>query len=232
MKFETRIKEIIPRTYDVTSFRFNRPQDFDYKPGQYILVTIKGDTKELTKPFTISTSPTEATVIEFTKKLTDHEYSMALKSKKIDDWARIDGPYGKLTFEGEYPKIALLAGGIGITPFRSICKYAADKQLNAKITLFYACSTEEDMIFKEDFATMAAQNKNFRAILTLSQATPQWTGMKGRITADLIKQQLPDYQEHIFFACGPPPMVKAMETLVESLGLLKSQFKQEQLTGY
>ena len=120
MKFETKVIEIIPRTADVTSYRFPRPVELTYQPGQYFIITIKQDNKELTHHFSFSSSPTEKEHFEFTKKLSEHEYSLALKSAKIGDWARIDAPYGQFTFDGEYPKIVLLAGGIGITPFISI----------------------------------------------------------------------------------------------------------------
>ncbi len=232
MKFETTIQQIIPRTHDVTSFRFPRPQGLEYKPGQYFFVNIKQDGKELTHHFSFSSSPTQKDFFEFTKKITDHEYSTALKNAKVGDWARIDAPYGKFTFEGEYPKIVLLAGGIGVTPFVSICKNAADKHLDCKITLFYGCRSEADMAFREEFEAMAAVNKNFRAVMTLSQASPQWKGLTGNISADLIKQVLPDFREQVFFACGPPPMVQAMSALVEGLGLPKEQLKLEYFTGY
>ena len=127
MKFETNFQEIIQRTHDVTSFRFPRPDGLDYKAGQFLFVTIKQGDKELSKHFSFSSSPTEKDHIEFTKKLTDHEFSEALKSVKVGDWARIDAPYGQFTFEGEYPKIALLSGGIGVTPFISICKNATTR---------------------------------------------------------------------------------------------------------
>ena len=136
MKFETYLKETIPQTSDSTSFRFPRPPELDYKPGQYMLVTIKVGEKELLHPFSFSTSPTERDYIEFTKKFTANEYSLGLKKLKPGAWARIDAPYGKFTFEGEYPKIALLTGGIGITPFRSIIKYATDMNLPANISVF------------------------------------------------------------------------------------------------
>ena len=232
MKFETTIKQIIPRALDITSFRFSRPNQFNYKPGQYLFITIKQGSKELTKPFSFSSSPTEKDHIEFTKKLTDHEYSIALKNSKVGDWARIDAPYGELTFEGEYPKIALLAGGIGITPFVSICKNATEKHLNSQITLFYGCSTEEELVFKQEFEAMQIQNKKLKVIFTLSQPSPQWRGLTGRINVELIKQILPDYKEHMFFACGPPPMVKAMEILLESLGLPRNKLKIESLIGH
>ena len=232
MKFETKFQEIIPRTHDVTSFRFPRPAELDYKPGQFFFVTLKQGDKELSKHFSFSSSPTEKDYIEFTKKFTDHEYSLALKAAKVGDWARVDAPYGQFTFEGEYPKIALLGGGIGITPFMSICKNAVDKALSSKITLFYGCRTENDMAFREELEELAQKNKNLKLIYIVTQPNEQWKGATGIINAELIKQLLPDYQENMFYTCGPPPMVEAMEKLVVSLGLPKEKLKRELFSGY
>jgi ferredoxin-NADP reductase len=232
MKFETVFQDIIQRTHDIISFRFLRPAGLDYKPGQFLSVTIKQSDKELTKHFSFSSSPSEKDHIEFTKKITDHEYSVALKSVKVGDWARIDAPYGQFTFEGEFPKIALLGGGIGITPFISICKNATDKGLSNEITLFYGCRTENDIVFRKEFEELAQKNKNLKLVFTVNEATPQWKGATGIITAEMIKRELPDYKENIFYACGPPPMVKAMENLIDSLGLAKTQLKLEYFSGY
>jgi ferredoxin-NADP reductase len=233
MKFEAKIQQIIPRTHDVLSFRFPRPADLDYKPGQFFFVTLKQGDKELIKHFSFSSSPTEKDHIEFTKKFTDHEYSLALKAAKVGDWARIDAPYGEFTFEGEYPKIALLGGGIGITPFMSFCKNATDKGLSSKITLFYGCRTPTDIAFRKEFEDLAKQNKNIKLVFTVNQpAPPDWTGPTGIINTDMIKQYLPDFQENMFYTCGPPPMIAAMEKLVESLGLPKEKLKRELFSGY
>ena len=232
MKFETKFQEIIPRTHDVTSFRFPRPAELEYKPGQFFFVTLKQGDKELSKHFSFSSSPTEKDHIEFTKKFTDHEYSLALKAAKVGDWARIDAPYGQFTFEGEYPKIALLGGGIGITPFMSICKNATDKGLSTKITLFYGCRTENDLAFREELEELAQKNKNLKLICIVNQPTEQWRGATGTINAEMVKQLLPDYNENVFFTCGPPPMVEAMEKLVISLGMPKEKLKRELFSGY
>ena len=146
--------------------------------------------------------------------------------------ARIDGPYGKFTFEGEYPKIVLLCGGIGITPFMSICKNATDKNLSSKITLFYGCRTEEDVAFKSELEELAQKNGNLKVVFVLSEGSSQWKSLTGFISAEMVRAELPDFREAVFFACGPPPMVKAMEALVEKLGLLKEQLKLEYFTGY
>jgi ferredoxin-NADP reductase len=84
MHFETIITQIIPRTADVKSFRFDRPEGLDCNPGQYMLVTIKSEGVELRKPFTISSSPTEKEFLELTKKLTSHPFSKALESLNLE----------------------------------------------------------------------------------------------------------------------------------------------------
>jgi len=232
MKFETSIKEIISRTADVRSFRFPRPSDLNYKPGQFFFVSIKQGEKELTHHFSFSSSPTEPEYFEFTKKFTDHEYSLALNSAKPGDWARVDAPYGQFTFEGEYPKIALLAGGIGITPFISICKNATDNKLNSKITLFFGCKTQGDIAFYKELEAMQQQNSNLKIHFIVTQPSPDWKGAIGIINAEMIRQELPDFKENVFFTCGPPAMVKAMEAIIQSLGLPEGQMKKEYFTGY
>jgi ferredoxin-NADP reductase len=233
MKFETYVKEIIPRTYNVKSFRFPRPATLSYKAGQFLIATIKTeDGKELSKPFSISSSPTEKEHIEFTKKLSESEFSTALKTLKKGDWAKIDAPYGMFTFEGEHEKIGLLGGGIGITPFMSICRYCTDKRLSAKITLLYGNRSENDIVFRKEFEAMQKQNANLKGVFILSEATSGWKGATGFINAELVKKEIPDYKETVFYTCGPPAMVEAMEKLVESLDLPKTQLKREYFAGY
>jgi ferredoxin-NADP reductase len=232
MKFETAVKEIIPRTQDMISYRFPRPNELDYKPGQYMLVTIKAGGKELTHPFSLSSSPTEKDYIEFTKKLTDSEYSNTLKALKPGDWASIDAPHGTFTFQGEHQKIVMLAGGVGITPFRSICRYSTDTHLTSSIVLLYGCRSENEIAFKTELEEMQQQNPNLKVIFILNEASSQWKGHVGFIKAELVKSQVPDYKERMFYVCGPPGMVKAMESLVTSMGLPLTQLKLEALAGH
>ena len=232
MKFETTVKEIIPRTPNVTSFRFPRPLELNYKAGQFLFVTINPSGKEMSKHFSFSSSPTEKEHIEFTKKFTDSEFSSALKMLKVGDWARIDAPFGNFTFEGEHQKIAMLAGGIGITPLISICKYCTDKQLDTKITLLYGCRTVVDIAFRMELEAMQQQNRHLKVVFTVNEPAADWHGAVGVINMDMVKREVSDYKETMFYTCGPPAMVEVMEKLVESLDLPKTQLKREYFAGY
>jgi ferredoxin-NADP reductase len=226
------VAEIISRTYNVTSFRYPRPAELNYKAGQFLFITLKAGEKELSKHFSFSSSPTEKTHIEFTKKLSDSDFSAALRELKKGDWARIDAPYGNFTFEGEHEKIGLLGGGIGITPFMGICKYCTDMRLDTKVTLLYGNRTENDIVFRKELEMLQRQNKNLKVVFTLNEADSEWKGATGFITADMIKKEIPDFKETVFYTCGPPAMVQVMEKLVEKLGLPKTQLKREYFTGY
>jgi len=104
--------------------------------------------------------------------------------------------------------------------------------LNNKITLFYGCSIPDDVVFREEFEELAKTNKNLKLVVTVSRPTPDWKGKIGRINDDMIKMELPDFKEYIFYACGPPPMVKGMEAIIDTLDIPKKQFKIEYFTGY
>ena len=230
MEVETIVTDIIQHAPAVKSFRFFLPA-FTYRAGQFIFITIRSKKVELRKHFTISSSPTE-NFIEFTKKLTGSQYSQALNRLTVGDWAKIEGPHGRFTFEGEFEKIGMLSGGIGITPLRSICKYCTDMQLDTEITLIYACRTEGDIIFKKDFNKMQNQNKHLKIVYTVEEAVKGWNSYIGRIDAAMIKKEIPDYGERMFYTCGPPAMVTAMDELLINLGVPQNRIKKENFYGY
>lgn len=232
MKFETRISDIITRTYNVKSYRFPRPCAFTYKSGQFMFVQIKSGKQKFTKHFTISSSPTEIDFLEFTKKLTDHPFSIALARSRIEDWAIIDGPYGDFTIEGTPERVGMLSGGIGITPLRSICKYGTDTKSETKITLIYGNHTEEDIVFREELEDMLQNNRNMKVVFTLSEASQTWKGYTGRINAEMIRKEIPDYEKTLFYTCGPPAMVDIIMNLLKELHIPTTQIKKENFPGY
>lgn len=232
MEFETNIMNIVSRTYNVKSFRFPRPSSLNYKAGQFMFITIRSGEEEMRKHFTMSSSPTEKDFIEFTKKLTGSRFSDALDALKVGDWARIEVPYGVFTFEGEFEKIGMLSGGIGITPLRSMCKYCTDMRFETKITLLYGNQLEKDIIFRKEFEEMHVRNKNLKVVFTVSEPNESWMGHTGRINAQMIETEIPDYMQRVFYTCGPPRMVEAMENLLKSLGVPQKQIKKENFPGY
>lgn len=232
LKYETQVKEIFQRTQGVKSFRFPRPPELDFKAGQFLIITLKDGSEEITKHFTISSSPTERGYIEFTKKLTGSRFSNALDTLHPGTWARLNAPFGKFTFEGEFQKLGMLTGGIGITPMRSICKYCTDTKLKTDIAILCSCHSTNDILFKEDFEEMQKQNKRLKFSYTLTNSFENWGGLKGRIDAQMIRQEIPDYADRIFYISGPPYMVDTMVNVLKTLGLTNEHMKIELFLGY
>ncbi|NYT18817.1 MAG: xylene monooxygenase [Methanosarcinales archaeon] len=232
MEFEAPLTEIIQQTHDVKSFRLERPEGFDYKAGQYFFVSIPVNGEVQRKPFTISSSPTEKGFLEFTKKLTGHEFSNELDAMNVGDIVAINGPYGRFTFEGEFEKIALISGGIGITPMISICRYCSDTRSGTDIIILSSNKTAEDIAFRDELEDMDNKNTNLKVVHTLTRAGDDWPGCKGRICDTIIMDHIPDFMERIIYLCGPPAMMKATEELLLQMGVPKEQIKKEALVGF
>jgi ferredoxin-NADP reductase len=213
------------------SIRLLRPQGFDFLPGQFIILKLEGLQGEIAKPLSLSCSPTED-FLQVTKRLTGHEFSNALLSLKEGDSVGFSGPFGRFTFRGEYEKIAMLSGGIGITPLRSMIKYCTDKSLPTDIVLFYSNRQEDDIPFADEFEAIKAKNRNFTIINTLTRPGPSWKGRVGRIDAKMIRQMMPDYSERVFYTSGPQRMVDSMQLVLEEMRISVSQTRKEYFPGY
>ncbi|UGV40882.1 xylene monooxygenase [Methanococcoides orientis] len=232
MEFEALITEIIQQTHDVKSFRLERPEGFDYKAGQYFFVSIPVNGQIQRKPFTISSSPTEKGFLEFTKKLTGHEFSDELDAMNVGDVVVINGPYGRFTFEGEFEKIALISGGIGITPMISICRYCNDTRSDTDIIILSSNKKAEDIAFRDELEEMNNKNANLKVVHTLTRAEDDWPGCKGRICDTIIMDYIPDFMDRVLYVCGPPAMMKATEELLLNMNVPKEQIKKEALVGF
>lgn len=235
-EYEAQVLDVIDRAPGVKSFRLSRKSEVDFKPGQWFFVhqVVSGEEKK--KPFSFSSSPTETEHIEFTKRITDSDFSKALDGIKKGDTLKVKLPYGNFTFEGEEKKIGLLSGGIGITPFRSICKNATDKKLSTSIVMLYGSKDPNNIIFKEDLDSMQEENPNLKIIHTLTCPNPEelgWEGCCGYIDKAMIEREVPDYKERVFFVCGPPDMVSCLvEALKKELGIKEECVRIEHFVGY
>lgn len=232
MQFETKVKKIINRAYNVKSFQFERPLEFKYRPGQFFFITIDINGIETKKHFTISSDPSQKKILEFTKKLTGHEFSNALDELKEGDWARIDGAYGNFTFEGEFARVGMLTGGIGITPLRSMISFCNNQQIKCNIVLLYTNRNEEDIIFRKELENIQNSNPNIKVVLTLTKPDENWDGYSRRIDKEMILKEIPDFKERIFFTCGPPKLVDSMVEILDEIKVDKEKIRKENFPGY
>lgn len=231
---KTRIKAIIQRTYNVKSFRVELPEGIepDFKAGQFLQVTLSKD-KQLKRYLSISSSPTEKSYIEFTKKLTESDFSTALDKLKIGDFVTIEYPFGDFTLKEGFKKIAFLSGGIGITPIRSICKYITDRKLDMDAVLLYANNSSRDIAFKEDFDLMQKEHPKLKVMHVLCEVSSAVRCVEGRINSEIIRNEIPDFLERKFYLCGPPGMVQAINKILsEELGLPRDKITTENFQGY
>lgn len=228
------ITEIIEHCCDVKTFRFGLEKEVPFKPGQYLVLTLDINGRDASKAFSISNSPTEKGYVQFTKKLTGSDFSNALNRLSGGDEVSVRFPMGHFIFEGQYSKAAFLSGGIGITPVRSIFKYAADRRLSSDIRLFYSSRTEEYLIFKNDFDAMAEVNKNIRIVYTLTHCDEKIRGCRlGMIDASMVKEEIPDIHDWVFFVCGPPGMVSSIQAMLkDELAVAPEKIIVEHFMGY
>lgn len=238
-QFETSVLEVIQRTQDIKTFRFDigGRKNVRYKPGQYFFVTIMVGGQEAEHHFTISSSPTETEKVgylEFTKRITTSDYSQSLDRMKPGDWARLQGPEGDFTLPSRRGDLAFLSGGIGITPLRSMLRYIADKGLEHNVVLIYANKNWENVAFRDELEQIASTHNSIRVEYVLSgpDFPPGWQGKKGYITKELVTEVVPDYKERTFYLSGPMKMVLSLEEQLAAINIPKRHIKRDYFPGY
>jgi glycine betaine catabolism B len=182
----------------------------------------------------------------FSTRIRDSPYKKRLSTLEEDAKVKVRGPEGQFVLHQDYSKPAVfLSGGIGVTPFRSMIKYATDKRLPTRITMFDSNRDRSNILFKEEFDDWAGINKNLKLIYTIneddqkeqsiSSTENDWKGEYGRINKAMILKYLDTnvLNNSIFYICGPPGMLKAMQALLqEELNIPKDRIKIEEFTGY
>lgn len=230
-KHSTTVTGIIQQTYNVISIRAQKPDGFDYLPGQCVKLTIDGQNGEVGRVLSFSSSPTEP-FIEFTKKISESDFSKAFSGLETDDPVSFRGPAGCLVYEGEFQKVALIAGGIGITPIRSIIRYTTDKGIKTNRVLLYVNRTEKDIAFRQELDRIDESDGTFRIHHILEEPAVDWKGASGRLSGDLIKQMVPDILSRKIFFCGSSSFVSCIEAEIKALGITDDQILKEEISGY
>jgi len=221
------------------AFHFEKPAGWTFKAGQAIDITLlapsETDAEGNTRTFSIASGPHEPTLMVATR-LRDTAFKRVLKTMPLGTAVKIEGPSGNLTLHNTAKRAAvLLAGGIGITPFRSIVFRAANEKLPHRIFLFYSNRRPEDAPFLEELQTLEKENPNYKLIASMTEMEKSqrpWHGETGLINADMLARYLKDAGSSIYYIAGPPGMVKGLHTIVNETGVDDDDVRTEDFAGY
>ena len=236
MTFTSKLLEKIVRSKDTTSYRFSRPPEYSFKAGQWFTIAIPSPEGILDHHFSHADSPTES-FIELTTRLTGSAFKNALNALPLGAEVEIQGPYGSFLFAYDKPRIAFLTGGIGVTPVRSMLRYLADtngegRAPDQELVIFYGSVTEDGIVYKEEFDEFERVIPRLRVIHVITNPGETWKGYRGFITQEVIEAELAEPNTWTYYIVGPPPMVVAMNKLMEQLAIPAEQIVVESFAGY
>lgn len=221
------------------SFRFERPVDWSYRAGQFVDVTLldppETDAEGNTRGFTISSAPRE-NVIQVTTRLRDTAFKRALRHVSLGTEVKVEGPFGDFKLHHAARPAVLLAGGIGITPFRSILvETIGGGSLPYGVVLFHANRTPGDAPFAEELLALDHADRNFTYVPTmtaLANSADTWDGERGHIDGAMLSRHLGDLTAPIYYIAGPAGMVHALRVMLVALGIDEDDIRTEEFTGY
>ena len=203
--------------------------DVTFKTGQFITLYWP-DAPGYKRAYSLSSCALDRGFYEVTVKRDGKMGTRVVDWAKSGDRLCVIEPAGKFLPAYEPDKhLICIAGGSGVTPFRGFVREATRRQLETKITILYSVRTTNDIIFNEEFRELEQQNPNFNFFVTCTRLHLQdpWTGRRGRIDAEWVREHIYDLANTIFYACGPNELVEATERLVLLDPVPKEQIKTE-----
>lgn len=236
-------REVADRT---VAFEFNKPPGFAFKAGQFVEIAWvdppETDAEGNARAFSIASAPHEEHLV-FTTRLRDTAFKRVLQKTPLGTLATLEGPFGDLTLHHNVSRPAILmAGGIGITPFRSIIRRAAHEKLAHKVLLFYANRQPHDAPFLEELSAIERENANFTFVPTMtavSRLQRAWTGETGHFSAEMLTRHMQriafggaQTPSPIYYIAGPPAMVKGVRTMLNDAGIDDDDIRAEEFGGY
>ena len=230
-----KVEEVGTGMYD---FIFKKPR-LAFRPGQYLEWTLghgNVDSRGNRRYFTIASSPTEPDLrlgVKF------YEKPSSFKKKMLEMTLGEEIMAGQLAGDFVLPrdkkkKLVFIAGGIGITPFRSMVKYLSDHGEKRDVALFYSNRTTAEIAYRDIFdeASKTIGLKTIYAVTGAGETPPEKNGRKGHIDGALIRREVPDYRDRIFYISGTHAMVSAMETTLHNMGIPRRQIKTDFFPGF
>lgn len=227
--------QLSPNIYELV-FRF--PKSLTFLPGQYFEWTLghkRPDVRGVRRYFTIASSPTENSVkigvrIESSK---GSSFKKALLSLNPGQKIYAGSLAGDFTLpKNKNEKLVFIAGGIGITPFRSFVKFMIDKKEKRDIVLFYSNSDSENFVYKDIFNSAKQNGLKTIYVLTKNYENINWNGYRGRLTLEIIKKEVPDFSDRTYYLSGPVTMVDSYKNLLRRLGIKPQKIITDYFPGF
>lgn len=234
------LKQKLLITPDSADFVFNINQKkFAYEPGQYMEWTLPHegtDSRGNRRYFTLASSPTEENIrigVKFYGKGSSYkEALMGMNRETPIVAAQVTGDF--VLPKDPKQKLVFIAGGIGVTPYRSMVKYLLDTKENRDVTLLYSAKTPDDFAYKDVFEK-AHNELGLNVIYFVTDKTNVISHERirsSRINTEMIKKDVPDYKDRVFYVSGTQSMVKSMQNILTSLGIPNHQVKVDYFSGY
>lgn len=232
-KLELKVAEIYEITKDAKVIRFISKNGYlpPFQAGQYINVFTVIDGVRTSRPYSISSSPKQRAYYEVTvaRIATGFVSDYFLDRVKVGDEFEAKGPAGVFHFNPvfHYNKSVFLAGGSGITPFMSMSREILESGVNREIYLIYGCRNEEVAIYHNELTKMAKKHDNFHYTLVVSDEDDEFTGRKGFIDANCIKELVSKIDDCTFYMCGPQIMMDFCLKVLEGLNIKGRNIRRE-----
>ncbi len=223
---------------DIYEFLFDRPPNFSFQPGQYMEWTVSHESHDLRgnrRYFTIASSPTESTLNLALKAdpETSSSFKKALLAAKPGQLVIASRLSGDFVLPDEPTKLVCIAGGIGVTPFRSMVQYWIDTRATVDAVLFYTASHPDEFVYRDLLSRAEVVGLRTHYVVTDPANVPQsWPGLSGFLTSDAIEKAVPDFAERIFYLSGPNVMVDSYKNLLRSMALPAHQIRTDYFPGY
>lgn len=225
-----------------TSFWFKPDEDLEFKPGQFLHYTIPNpnpDDRGEKRFFSIASPPYEDLIRLTTKFSPDGStFKKDLQKLQVGESIEASIPKGSFSLDDTKKEYVFIAGGIGITPFRSILLDLDHRKKPLNISLLYANKTQ-DAIFKEELEKLAQRHPEFRIFYIISdekikeeKLAGNITFIHGRVDEAMIRKLVPDLQKPMYYISGPESMVENLEQIVWDMGIPKEQIKRDYYPGY
>jgi len=228
-----KVKEIIDETPSTKTFRMvpTRGKLPPFRAGQYVNLFVNIGGVLTSRPYSISSSPTQTEYIDLTVRRKEGGFvsNYLLDEVKVGDEFETTGPAGQFYYEPltDGKNLVFLAGGSGITPFMSMIREVVEKGLDLNIWLIYGSRVPDDVIFGKELEKIAEQNPNINYVLVISEPPENWGGVCGFINRDIILEQVKTVEDKTFYLCGPQAMYTFCEKELEALRVPRRKIKRE-----